>query len=73
MDIYNGTTERTPLAKSAKRCCKYHRAEIGIGSRLMTASLLNESQCGPAQWELVQTPIVLPRKQRDADVLRLLM
>lgn len=38
-----------------------------------TAWLLNENQCGAAQLGLVETPIVLPRKQHKADVLLLLM
>lgn len=37
-----------------------------------TAWLLNENQCGAAQLELVETPIV-SRKQHEADVLLLLM
>lgn len=64
------------------QCCNQPNTAVNITERRgeleadyspddSTASLPNENQCGPAQLELLKTPIVLPKKQHEADALLL--
>lgn len=66
-----------PLCNAAMPNAAVNIAEQRVGLEAdyspddSTASLPNESQCGAAQLEPLKTPIVLPKKQHEADVLLL--